>query len=362
MSAGGVSNEALLDLLKTTQKNLPWDGSFEVLLKHQTYEVINRWFAVDRVEYEGGTSVQRNVQIGESGNAEFVRLYQPTDPNVSDVQAQIDVPWRQVQTHYSIDRRELLRNRGAAGYIKLVKSRRVDAMMDLANLLEERAWQAPPSAADDLYPCGIPYWVVPITGAQVTAGTNGLQGANPSGFSDCGGIDASDDTYSRWRSYNDVWDAADGSISDDDVLKLHTMFRRLRFVSPITVSDVDQPAFRNLRCYANDTTLGSLEGYARDHHDNLGADVGRFAGATVFKNVPIIYVDYLDADTSNPFYMINHSYFRPFVLGGDYFRETGPMNDRRQHDVFSTFVDLSFNFICTNRQRAGGVISYVAAA
>ena len=135
MSEGGVSNEALLDLLKTTQKNLPWDGSFEVLLKHQTYEVVNRWFAGDRVDFEGGTSIQRNVQIGESGNAEFVRLYQPTDPNVSDVQAQIDVPWRQVQTHYSIDRRELLRNRGPAGYITLVKSRRVDDMMDLANLL-----------------------------------------------------------------------------------------------------------------------------------------------------------------------------------------------------------------------------------
>jgi len=362
MSAGGVSNEALLDLLKTTQKNLPWDGGFEVLQKHQTYEVINRWFAEDRVESAGGTSIQRNVQITETGNAEFVRLYQPTDPNVSDVQAQIDVPWRQVQTHYSIDRRELLRNNGPAGYIKLVKSRRTDAMVDLANLLEERAWQSPPSSSDDLYPYGIAYWIVPITGAQVTAATSGFQGANPSGFSSCGGIDASDSDYARWRSYNDVWDSTDGTIADADVTKLCTMFRKLRFVSPITVEQLNTPPLSNLRCYASDTTLGSFEDYARENNDNLGTDVGRFAGATVFKNIPILYADYLDDDASYPFYMINHNYFRPFVLEGDFFRETGPMNDRRQHDVFTTFVDLSFNFVCTNRQRAGGVISYVAGA
>jgi len=48
-------------------------------------------------------------------------------------------------------------------------------------------------------------------------------------------------------------------------------------------------------------------------------------------------------------------------MEGDNFRETGPMNSRELHDVFTTHVDLQFNFICINRQKGGGVISYVAA-
>jgi hypothetical protein len=31
--------------------------------------------------------------------------------------------------------------------------------------------------------------------------------------------------------------------------------------------------------------------------------------------------------------------------------ETGPVSSRNMHNVFTTFVDTSFNFICLNRRR-----------
>jgi len=255
-----------------------------------------------------------------------------------------------------------MRNRGKAKLIDLVKSRRQSAMADLANLLEDYAWQAPESPSDDLHPMGIPYWITPITGAQVSAGTSGHQGANPSGFSTCGGIDASATANARWRSYNDVWENSTADIKYDDIKKITRMLRHLRFRSPIMLNDASIDSSKNMRLYTNETVLEGIEEFAVNSNDNIGTDVGKFAGATVIKNLPIIWIEQLDADPSNPLYAINHDFFYPFVMEGDFFRETGPMNDRTQKDVFTTFVDLQFNYICTNRQRAGGVISSVAAA
>jgi hypothetical protein len=137
------------------------------------------------------------------------------------------------------------------------------------------------------------------------------------------------------------------------------MLRRLNFQSPVFVQDSGSGAYRYLRLYTNETVLEALEDRARKNNDALGADVGRYAGATVIKNLPILWAEKLDADATNPLYAVNHTHFHPFVMEGDFFRETGPMNSRDQHDVFTTFVDLQFNYICTNRQKGGGVISRV---
>lgn len=354
-----LSNDTLRDLLKTTLENHPWDGKFEALQKYHDYPVCNLWFAQDKVTFDGGTSILRNVQLTDSGSAKFTRPYEPASPAVADVQARLRVQWVQATADYSISRQELLRNRSTSRLIDLVQARRLASMTDLANLLEEYAWQSPASAGDDLHPCGIPYWIVPITSDQQTAGTYGHQGGNPSGFSDCGGIDASAEAGARWRCYNDAWSNGDGDIEDEDVLKITRMLRRLHFQSPVFVQDADQGAYRNVRLYTNETVLEALEDRARKNNDALGADVGRYAGATIIKNLPVLWSEQLDADATNPLYAVNHVYFHPFVMEGDFFRETGPMNSRDQHDVFTTFVDLQFNYICTNRQRGGGVISRV---
>ena len=368
MSTGGISladprslsNDTLKDLLKTTLENHPWDGKFETLQKYHDYPVCNIWFQQDRVVFDGGTSVVRNVQLGENGSAKFTRPYEPETPAVVDVQGRLRAQWAQATANYSVSRQEMMRNRSRSMLIDLVASRRTAALEDMANLLEDYAWQAPTDSNDDLHPMGIPYWIIPIATGQ----TSGHNGQNPTGFSDCGGIDASNADNDRWRNYNDRWAAADsfdGTITDDDIVKVTRMLRRLRFRSPVFVSDADSGSYRNLRLYTNEDMLEAFEDRARDKDDQLGTDIGKYAGATVIKNIPIVWVEQLDSDATYPLYAINHSYFHPFVMDGDFFRETGPMNSRSQHDVFTTFVDLQFNFICTNRQRGGGMISAVVA-
>ncbi len=354
-----LANDTLRDLLKTTLENHPWDGKFETLQKYHDYPICNLWFQQDRVVFDGGTSIVRNVQLAENGSAKFTRPYEPASPTVADVQGRLRAQWVQATADYSISRQEVLRNRGKSRLIDLLAARRESALADLANLLEEYAWLAPASGGDDLHPMGIPYWLTPITAAQQAAGTYGHQGANPAGFSDCGGIDASDADNARWRSYNDAWHSTDGTVAAEDVVRVTRMLRRLHFRSPLFIHDADSDPYRHVRLYANETILEGLEALARESNDQLGPDLGRFAGATVIKNIPVLWAEQLDTDVTNPLYAINHAYFSPFVMDGDFFRETGPMNSRDQHDVFTTFVDLQFNFLCTNRQRAGGVISRV---
>ena len=55
-------------------------------------------------------------------------------------------------------------------------------------------------------------------------------------------------------------------------------------------------------------------------------------------------------------------YLFPLILKGDNLRETNIAGDRDQHDVATTYLNLTGNLKCTSRREAGGVISYIAAA
>jgi dsDNA-binding SOS-regulon protein len=156
--SSGVSNDSLIDLLRTTQTNLP-DMDFEVALKYQDWIVVNEWFGKEKIEEDSGTSIVRNIVLDNNGNARMVRLYQKTSLNQGDTQRQITAPWCQVQTYYNVHRQEMLRNRKKAKFIDLVESKRLDGMISLAELLEERAIKAPENSSDDLNPYGLRYWL-----------------------------------------------------------------------------------------------------------------------------------------------------------------------------------------------------------
>ena len=366
-----LENDTLRDLLKTTMANKPWDGKFETLQKYHDYPICNNWFTKDKVTFDGGTRIERAVQVTESGTAHFTDAYAVESPAVADLQARIAVEWTQLTDNYSISRTEMSRNRGRAKLIDLVKTKRISAMENIANKLEERAWVSPTSSTDKLNPQGIPMWITPI----VTSLTYGHVGSLPyysggAAATSCGGIvpTVTDPDSSRWKNYADRWAAAasfDGTITEDDITKVARMLRRLRFRTPTFAKDLDNGSYKNLRLYCGEELIEAFENRARANNDSLGADVAKYAGRTLVKGFPLIWAEQLDysrgTNTTYPFYAINHAYFKPFVMEGDWFRETGPMNDRAQKDVFTTFVDLQFNFVCINRQRGGGIISAVVA-
>ena len=372
--SGGISNSDLVDLQRTTLENLP-DLEFEVALENQTYIVINQWFTKEKMEVGSGTSIARNITLDSSGNAQHVRLYQKQTLNVGDVQSRLTVPWVQATASYSIERREALRNRKPAMYISLIKSRRIDAMKALANLFELRGFLSPESTSDDLNPYGLPYWVNKV----IPSGGTGYSSTIDKAGTFCGRRiifgQTSAPTYVNnnkaginptasplFRNYADLYKAIDPNF----VVKLRKAFHATHFQSPITIQQMLKGPMSRYAIYMNLSTIVSYEDLVTKQNDNLGKDADTFHGQTTFKRVPVHYANQLDLDDpnnnswgSNPVYGINHDKFHPMVMDGDWMRESDPMSDVEQHNVVSTFVDCSYQYICTN-VREGGFVLHLA--
>lgn len=365
--SGGISNSDLVDLQNTTLQNLP-KLDFEVALLRQQYQVINEWFKNDKVNVESGTSIVRNIILNTSGNARHVRLYQKTSLNVADVQVRITAPWVQVQSSYSIERREALRNRKPAMYIELLKSRRIDGMLSLADLLEGRAWVSPDTSSDDLNPYGLPYWlskVMPSNASGYSAtidipgtfsGRRVLYNVSGSVTNNVGGIDPT--ANSQWRSYADTYTAIDQYF----VKTMRKAFHATKFVSPMIVKDLKEGPSSKFRIYMGLQNLTDFEDLTTKANENLGPDLDKFHGVTTFRRVPVLYTPPLDSDADSVVYGVNHAKFYPIVLDGDWMRESDPMMDVEQHNVITTFIDGSYQFFCTNRREAGFTLSHTLAS
>jgi hypothetical protein len=363
----GISNADLIDLTKTTLENLP-EMDFEVALARTNYPAVNTWFQKDKMVIDGGTSIARNIMLDNSGNARHVRLYQRSSINQSDVQKKLTAPWVQIEGQWSIERREVLRNRGKARFIDLVKSKRLDAQLAMAELLETRAWLTPQNSSDDLNPRGLLYYIsklIPSTGSgydaliDIAGGFSGrrvIWGDATQTLNDKAGLNPT--TLSKWRNYVDT----KTGINSDFITKASRLFYATKFVSPMLAKDLSKEGSNKMRIYMGLDDIVAYGDLARKANENLGADLDKFHGVLAFNRIPIIHASALDADTDRPVYFINHDKFNPFILEGDWMQEDEPDRDPEMHNVVTTFVDGSYNYLDINVRESGGVIHNVLAA
>lgn len=358
MSAG-IPNSLLLDLLQTTIENLP-DDEFEVALKYQNYEVCNRWFAKDKVQSDGGTSISRRISVGDTGAAEHVLPFEKKAVNVVDTMKPITAPWVHLRTHYSIERKEMLQNRSRAKLINLVKTRRLGGKLSAADLLERHAWEAPNSANDQRHSRGVPYYIRKANAGVTTGGFVGqtVRYLNGSTSTDLGGLDLSTTENALVRTYADVYT----EFNADLIRRMRMLYLKTRFDGPVTIADMLKRPFSDMRIYMGADEVIAYEDMATAANDNIGSDLHPFGGSTTFKRTPIKHIPVLDSDAHDPIYFIHHGHFYPLVLSGEWMRENDPMNDVEQHNTFTTFYDSSYQFFLDNPQQAGGVLHKVTSS
>lgn len=364
----GVKNAALADLIATTLKDLPKD-QFEVMWDSQNYEIC-RIYNAKRRQIDGGTSIQRNVLLDRNGRARYRRLYDTDTPVVDNNQHTINVPWTQIGTDYSWDVVEILRNKNSTkGFINLMESRRTERMWDLAELIEDRGWAAPPSATDTLYPYGIPYYVNLLDAGSTTGGFNGKTVRYQNGTSGTivAGIDGA--TEAKWRNYADVYTKVDNAL----LRKLRQAVRRTRFRPPPNVPTPGQDALGStVKLYTDDPTVTELEDLGDKRDDNnqpkdlAGKMLHSFDGTVFFNRMPVMYIPQLDGFTvldgssnsvqPSPIFCVDWSKLVPFVQDGYWMEEGEPMVDRGQHTTFTVYLDGSHNNLCINRRTAGFVL------
>jgi len=357
-----VKNSALTDLIASTLDDFP-KQEFEVMWDNEDYEFC-RIYQKEAIQIDGGPNIQRRVMLDPTGNASYRRNFDTDTPMVGAVLSSITVPWTQIGTNYSWDVFEIKRNQNSAkGFINLLKTRRIDGLWALANLIEERAWKTPTNASDDLYPYGVPYYLNMLGAGVTTAGFSGqtIVYQDASTGTVCAGIDAS--TVDKWRNYAAVYTDVDNEFLDI----FRKAFIKTRFKAPLFINDPSKVRNAQKRIYCNSDTavkLCSLADARDDNHsgkDLMGNIKMDDSGLVYINRLPVIYIPQLEGITYSPLYTVDFKYFVPFVHAGYWMEESEAMNDRGQHTVYTVFLDGAHNNLCLNRRRAGFVMHTVTS-
>lgn len=342
-----LSDKDIADLVVATLDELGRLKFQQIAQTIQNFEVLPRILRKDRVEFQSGTGIQRTVMVDTSNAAKNVGLFQEDVVNVGDVLASMNVVWKHTTTNWAYERREMLMNRSKSRIVSLVKVRRTDALLSLAERIETDFWNKPTDSTDTNPIFGIPYWIV-------KSSTTGFNGGDPSGFtSGAGGLDVS--TYPTWKNYTARFDDV---TKDDCIKKLRTAHRKIRFKSPVNVPDFRRGNGDQYRLYVGETTISSLEDLGEAQNENLGRDLASMDGTMTFRKHPIIWVPELDSDTDKPIYMVNFATTHPVILRGDNLTETEPRLVANQHNVRAVHIDLTWNLLCIDRRRNAVLYEY----
>lgn len=370
----GVDISALNDLLLTTLKDLP-KGEFEVMWDSNQYTFCKIYQEHKRT-IDGGTSIQRNVILDRAGRARYRRLYDTDQPTVDQTQFTINVPWTQIGTNYTWDVLELLHNKNSTkGFIRLLQSRRVERMWDLAELIETRGWATPTSASDNLYPFGIPYYLNFLNDGATTGGFFGhtvrYQGGTVGTV--VAGIDGA--AQPKWNNYADVYTKVDNTL----LRKLRSAVRLTRFQpAPMVEKPGNDKVGSVIALYAGNDICTEMEdlGDKRDDasqpKDLAGKMLHNHEGTVYFNRMPLQYINQLDgytvtggsgtANTPNPIFCVDWSKIQPVVHEDYWMEESKPITDRGQHTTLSVFLDGCHNNLCINRRTAGFVLHNLIVA
>lgn len=342
------------DLVTTTLRHLERTTWADIVVDNQRHIAMPHILQKKKVVFGSGYGYQFNVRFFSNNAARHVKLNEEDNPTTADTQKTGDIPWRHAETHWAIEERIIAMNRSPARLVQLVKTSMVDAMVSLAELMETAFWNDP--SDDGLTPFGVPYWIVKNN-------SNGFNGGNPTNFS-AGAGNLSSSTFSRWKNWTDQYTDV---TKIDLVRKWREAATKTEFRPPV------QGPFNNLKyqkytdsmnsgyneqksvdCgyYTTYPVLGKLEEILESQNENLGSDIAKYDGDTVFRRVPVTWVPYLDNnDTTNPIYGINWSVFKPAFLEGEYMKATKVKPHPLHHRTIVQYTDCTYNYFCHDRRR-----------
>lgn len=336
----GIPYDEIDDAVQLTQKLLIKRGAFLNLQTDLTDHVACREMWQGRKKtFEGGENWRFEVQTDHNYSARAVGLYETDASAITDTMAKGEVPVRHVNAHYTYDQREPAFQKGGHAIVDLVQTRYAAMQMSVFEKLEEWLWSKPEDSNDKKTPYGIAYWVTKNA-------TEGFFGGNPSGFA-AGRAGLSTATYPRWANYTAQYTTVNKT---DLVRKMRRAHRKSQFRSPLSHAEPVLGGMRN-GIYVNDSVISLLEEILEDQNMNLGNDLDSKGGRSMFKGTPVTYVPKLDADTTDPVYMLDWKWLAIGVMAGWENQLSKPAPIPNMHLVRRVDLDMSLNMICTNLRR-----------
>ncbi len=342
-----LNSDAMADHVHATQNDLGKNRWINIAPRLQSYEFMKHIAKDDKIVMGDGKGISRNANITTGNHARSVGHYQVITRNQAPTLDQMRIPWRKAFSYWDYDYSEMLQNKGESRVTNIIEPRSANAWLDMADHLETVGWVSPAATnIDDPY--GIPYYVVQNV-------TEGFNGGNPSGYSDCAGIDS--DVVAAWKNWTGTYTEVTKSGL---VFSMRRGHRKLNWVTPVTSKEVEFA--QDLRVYTTSETVEAFEVVGENQNENIGRDIGAMQaggrdigypdGTISFRRHPIIYVPQLDESTSNnPVYLLDMSTFAMYCLKGNYMRVEKPKTSVEQPSVWVTDMFLEYNFLMQDRRR-----------
>jgi hypothetical protein len=333
-----LTDANIADMITTTLHDLGRNRFYQIAQDLSQYLVLPELLRKGNVRIQrSGIGIQETLMTRTGGSARWVGLNEEDSVTYTDVLDGLTVVWCRLTDNMSWERRMLLENRAEARINNVLKPQRAAMMLRVADALEE-GFFAEPDATDTKRPWGLKYWLVKNA-------TTGFNGGLPSGFTTVGGVNLTDSP--TFRNYT----ARYTNVTKADLIKtMRTAHRATAWRSPYKTSQMRSEFGMRRQIFLNEATISNIEDVGEGQNENLGRDVASMDDNIVFKRHPFVYSRYLDEDTTNPIYMVDTETIKPVVLKGDYLRESDAMRSPRQHNTFEVHIDLSINFVMTNRR------------
>jgi len=336
----GLQFSQIDDAVLLTQNLLIKRGAFVDMQTDLTDHVAVRemWKGHKKV-FEGGENWEFDIQMDHNHSASVVGLYEDDTLALTDTMVKGEVAARHINANYGYDLHEKAFQRGGTAIVDLVQTKYVGMMVSLYELMETLLWGKPDDSTDIKTPYGIDYWVT----RSDSAGFNGL---NPAGFTD-GRAGISSVTYPRFANYTGSYVA----ISKEDLLRtMREAHRKTQFRSPVSHSNPDLGGMRN-GIYTCSDVIGLLEELLEDQNMNAGNDLASKDGRAHFKSTPVTYAPKLDADATDPIYLLDWKKLAVGVMAGWENNLQAPTVVSGKHNVRRVDLDLSMNMVCTDTRR-----------
>lgn len=332
-----LTDQKIADMLTTTLHDLGRGRFWQIAQELAEYYVLPRLLRKGNVKIKrAGIGIKETLMIGDGGESRWVGLAEEDAYNWEDLLTQLTVVWCRLSDNMMWERRMLLENRGAERVNNVIKPQRVAMHLRVAKTLEA-GYFGTPDSTDTKKPWGLKYWITKNS-------TTGFNGGLPSGFSTKGGVNIT--TYPAFKNYTFQYT---GVTKDDVILKLRTAHRKTNWRSPYKASQMRSEFGARRQIFMNEVTIAAFETLGEAQNENLGRDLAPYDDTISFKKHPLIYIPYLDDDSTNPIYMNDIDTMYPIVLKGDYLRESSAHSlVPLKHNVFAVDMDLSINFVCPN--------------
>jgi len=337
----------IADMITTTQYDLG-EGRFQQIAQElQQYEfmgnILTKRGGVRTLS--SGLGIQETLMHSIGGLSRWVGLFDEDSYDFKDLLKKMQVQWCRLTDTMTYERRMILENKGKARINNVIAPQKHAMMLRVAQTLEN-AFFGTPDADNNLVMWGLKYWIVKNS-------SEGFNGGAASGFTTVGNINLTE--VPTFKNYTNTYT----SVTKADLIKkLRSAHRQTKWKSPVTKAQFRGDTGMERVLYMNETTISSMEDLGEAQNENLGRDLAPYDDEIVFKRHRLIWVPDLDDDTSYPIYMIDKNTFVPFVLKGDYLRQSDAHKAPNQHNTFVSEIDLSINTVCVNRRN--NAVLYIA--